>query len=258
MAARWSAARPTATPRPSAAPAYHYIVRGGERRGQRRGLERSHRRPCRTYYWTGGGGTWSVGGGGRVNASDQAVNWTNGGIAVFDGNSGGAVTISGAVDPAEIEFETNGYSLDRDVLHDDSIVLPAAGGVIRVDAASATIALPIASGAVVKEWARWSSPAPAATPARPTSPPRTGSRRGVGRRGDVYVENGGALSGKGSVGTVVVAAGGVLSPGANGSGGLDHGRRGPPHRLHPELRVGNGNSAATASWSPPPWGCKPA
>ena len=36
----------------------------------------------------------------------------------------------------------------------------------------------------------------------------------------MYVENGGALSGKGSVGTVVVEAGGALSPGANGSGGL--------------------------------------
>ena len=38
--------------------------------------------------------------------------------------------------------------------------------------------------------------------------------------GDVYVENGGPLSGKGSVGTVVVEAGGALAPGANGSGGL--------------------------------------
>ena len=75
----------------------------------------------------------------------------NSGIAVFDGASGGAVTISGAVSPAEIEFETNGYSLNRDALHDDSIVLPAAGGVIRVDANSATIASPIASGALLKE-----------------------------------------------------------------------------------------------------------
>ena len=175
-----------------------------------------------TYYWTGGAGTWSVGGGGWVNASDQAVNWTNSGIAVFDGAAGGAVTISGAVSPAEIEFETNGYSLNRDALHDDSIVLPATGGVIRVDSASATIASPIASGALLKEGSgalvlSGSSGYSGATYVVAGALEVDGA---LAAGGDVYVENGGALSGKGSVGTVVVEAGGALTPGANGSGGL--------------------------------------
>ena len=98
-----------------------------------------------TYYWTGGAGVWSLGGGGWVDADGHAVNWSDGGIAVFDGASGGAVTISGAVNPLEIDFETNGYALSG-----GSIALPSAGGVICVDSASATIASPISGGTLAK------------------------------------------------------------------------------------------------------------
>ena len=98
-----------------------------------------------TFYWTGSAGVWSVGGGGWLSAGGQAVNWSDGNIAVFDGTSGGAVTISGTVTPQQIDFETDGYSLSG-----GSIVLPLVGGIVRVDADSATIAATISGGALAE------------------------------------------------------------------------------------------------------------
>jgi autotransporter-associated beta strand protein len=98
-----------------------------------------------TFYWTGGAGVWSAGGGGWLSTGGQAINWSDGNIAVFDGTFGGAVTISGTVNPQEIDFETDGYSLGG-----GSIVLPSVGGIVRVDADSATIATPISGGALAE------------------------------------------------------------------------------------------------------------
>ena len=56
------------------------------------------------------------------------------------------MTISGTVNPQEIDFETDGYSLGG-----GSIALPSVGGIVRVDADSATIATPISGGALARE-----------------------------------------------------------------------------------------------------------
>ena len=99
-------------------------------------------------YWGGGAGTWSSGSGGWLNSNNQATTWANGCVAVFNGGAGGEVTVSGSVSPLEIDFETSGYSLSG-----GSLALPYAGGVVRVDAALATIASPITGGSLTKSGA---------------------------------------------------------------------------------------------------------
>ena len=56
--------------------------------------------PAFDLYWDGGAGTWSSGE--WLNANNQAVGWANGFVAVFNGASGGAVTVSGRSAPPKL------------------------------------------------------------------------------------------------------------------------------------------------------------
>ena len=175
------------------------------------------------FYWSGGAGTWSVGGGGWVNAAGQAVAWSNGNIAVFNGTNGGAVAISGIVSPLEIAFETNGYSLYSLNSPSDSIALPATGGVVRVDCTAATIAAPISSGALAKVGAgalvlSGSSGYTGETDVVAGALEVNGALA-VG--GAVLVESGGVLGGSGGVGTIYVVSGGALAPGGLTAAAVD-------------------------------------
>ena len=166
-------------------------------------------------YWSGGGGTWNGGGSGWLNSNSQAVAWANGYVAVFNSGSGGTMTVSGTVSAAEIDFETSGYSLSG-----GSITLPYAGGVVRVDAAAATIASPITGGSLTKSGAgqltlSGSSSYSGQTNVLVGTLTVNGS---LATGGTLLVQSGATLTGGGSVGSVTVAPGATLAPGNNGSG----------------------------------------
>ena len=195
--------------------AYYYTVEAVNASGS--SAASSEAFASQTLYWTGGDGSWSVGGGGWADANNNPVNWSNGDIAVFDGASGGAVTIFESVAPLEIEFETGGYALGG-----GEIALPAGGGVVRVDAAAATIAATIASGALAKGGSSALILSGASGYAGETVvvAGEVVVNGSLSSSGAVVVASGATLAGSGSVGAVYVDSGGTLAPGAGGSGAL--------------------------------------
>ena len=171
--------------------------------------------------WNGGAsGVWGVGDGGWLDNGSAAA-WSNGYIAVFNGASSGAAAISGVVSPLEIDFDSSGCSLSG-----GSISLPYGGGVVCVNAASATIASPIVDGGGLSSLTKTGSGVLLLSGSSSYSG-ETNILAGtltvngaLATSGVVVVQSGAAFTGVGTVGTVYVAPGATLLSGNNGSGAL--------------------------------------
>ncbi len=87
----------------------------------------------------GGAGTWNTAS--WYNGSSDA-GWVSGDNAIFGGSAGGAVALNGAITATNLTFNTTGYTISP-----NSQTLTLSGGVVQMNAPSATISSKIAGSA---------------------------------------------------------------------------------------------------------------